>query len=533
MRIAICAVLFSNDQLIGSQRPRALARILAERGHEVTVFTPEVPADTYAPSPPGVTVVTLPLYSPRAQENIGALPLWQRLIIFASVAPTVPRAFILSHDKFAKIFGVSPAESAAAFEELNKRRKLTAGRTRSLLDAHNWTARAKRATAPRFGSGLTPTSECSLPTDAPTFHTTSQYPLDKNPSQNTTSDSHPRFDAIFATYGPFGSLWFGNVLADHNPHAVRIADMRDAMVIPSLIWTVKGFLAWEEHRTLKDASIVTVISKGVRTAILEQKWNRQYADKIHVLPNGFLRREKSPRPNSSDEAAQKEASNSFLHRQKSLHSAAEDSPGPLRIVYTGQMYRGERDPSPLFRALRVIKDEDPRAEVEVHYAGNQGYVMEAAAAEYGLAEIVTDHGVLPHEAALALQEQADLLLVLSWNRRANQGIISGKFGEYLACEKPILALISGDLAGAELSSLISAMNVGHSHEAVSGEAGDATLTEFLRDAVTRRNSGRPLRYEPVETEVNTFDYTTITEKLERLILEALGSGTVEKKAEKP
>lgn len=499
MRIAICAVLFSNDQLIGSQRPRALARILAERGHEVTVFTPEVPTDTYSPPPPGITVVTLPLYSPRAQENIGALPLWQRLIIFASVAPTVPRAFILSHDKFAKIFGVSPAESAAVFEELNKRRKLTAGRTRSLLDAHNWTARAKRATA---GSLVSFTETAG-------------------------------FDAIFSTYGPFGSLWFGNVLADHNPHAVRIADMRDAMVIPSLIWTVKGFLAWEEHRTLKDASVVTVISKGVRTAILEQKWNWRYTNKIYVLPNGFLRREKSPRPNSSDEAAKKKASNSFLHRQKSLDPAAEDSPGPLRIVYTGQMYRGDRDPSPLFRTLRVIKDEDPRAEVEVHYAGNQGYVMEAAAAEYGLAEIVTDHGVLPHEEALALQEQADLLLVLSWNRRANQGIISGKFGEYLACEKPILALISGDLARAELSSLISAMNVGHSHEAVSGEAGDATLTEFLRDAVTRRNSGRPLRYEPVETEVNTFDYTTITEKLEHLIHEALGSGTVEKKAEKP
>lgn len=452
MRIAISAVQFSNDRPIGAKRPRALAQILAEHGHEVTVFTPATEPHETAPVPAGITVRELMPY-PWSSPVRKRASLWRRALMYALVAGTTPRVVVLSRPALARLFGMDEDRRAAAFDAINTRRRLTMERVGSVLDARRWSAQ----------------SAASL-----------------------TADEASGFDAILSTTPPIGSLFFGRFLARRNPRAVWVSDIRDAMVVPGMLSTGRAILAAQERRAIREASAITVVSEGVKHSILQQRVNRPHADRITVLPNGFM-------PRTVTDAAE------------------SHTPGPLRIGYTGQIYAEGRDATPLFRAIHALLGEHAEAQIEVHYAGNQGHRMIEFAAAFGLERLVIDHGLMSHADAVALQDGMDLLLVLSWNRKNSQGIISGKFGEYLASEKPILALVGGDVPHAELTILVRKMNVGHAYEESGSAEGHEELIAFLRHAVALRASGRPLDYEPVAAERADFDYETIARRFESLM----------------
>lgn len=462
MRVAISAVQFNSDRLIGAQRPRAIAAELVKRGHDVTVFAPEVPADESVEPPPGVHVVTLPRYSPRGLQAVSSLPFWQRAVAFASVLTTVPRATVLASSTLSRALRIPAAERTKEFDALNRARLMTVGRTRSLIDARTWVRQASLSV------------------------------------RDQLNELEP-FDAIFSTYGPFGSLWFGRHLKRLFPAATWVSDIRDPMVYSGPLKGMTEFLKKEERQTVREADFVTVVSEGVKSSILRQKANRRFADKIHVLPNGFLRR---------------------------ATSGEKEGPGPLRIVYTGQVYGSSQDATPLFRAIATIKRRRPDLQFEVHYAGHQGHIMRDFARSEDLESVVVDHGSLTHSEAVGLQDSADMLLVLSWNRKDSQGIISGKFGEYLAASKPLLSLVSGDHPGAELSGLVRTMNVGCAYEAAEPSTFDSVV-EFLEAAAERRSEGMSPAFQPNSDEVAKFDYANIVARLEQLFQEAPASSATD------
>lgn len=116
-----------------------------------------------------------------------------------------------------------------------------------------------------------------------------------------------------------------------------------------------------------------------------------------------------------------------------------DRGGPLRVAYTGRFYRF-RDPRPMFDAL-------PHTD---------GVVLSLAIPDLpewfdaGLLEspAVDWRGRLPHERAIALQAQADVLLLLG-NDEAAQ--VPGKLFEYFGLPRPILYVVADpDDEGARL-----------------------------------------------------------------------------------
>ena len=125
----------------------------------------------------------------------------------------------------------------------------------------------------------------------------------------------------------------------------------------------------------------------------------------------------------------------------------EDPIGPepgdvVSILYTGNIYAGYRDPTPLFRAIGLLAPAE-RQHVAVHFYGpgeRDAQGVMAAAASAGVADRVLLHGRVSYRESLSLQQSADVLLLLQWNNVKDAGNIPAKFFEYLGARRPILLL---------------------------------------------------------------------------------------------
>ena len=120
----------------------------------------------------------------------------------------------------------------------------------------------------------------------------------------------------------------------------------------------------------------------------------------------------------------------------------EKSEGKFLITYTGKFYI-ERDPQPLFRALRTLIDsgEIERKAVQVDLVGwcetSEGRSVREMAINHGLSDCVNIIGPCSRAETIRRMSQADLLLLLA-ERFIIQ--IPGKTYEYLRAGQPILAL---------------------------------------------------------------------------------------------
>jgi glycosyltransferase involved in cell wall biosynthesis len=126
-------------------------------------------------------------------------------------------------------------------------------------------------------------------------------------------------------------------------------------------------------------------------------------------------------------------------------------PGPppgevVCLVYTGNLYQGYRDPTPLFAALALLGEE--RRKVAVHFYGPHPDEIMPLARRHGVADRVFVHPPVPYKESLAVQQRADILLLLQWNNVKDAGNIPAKFFEYIGAQRPILLLgyPHGDLA---------------------------------------------------------------------------------------
>lgn len=116
----------------------------------------------------------------------------------------------------------------------------------------------------------------------------------------------------------------------------------------------------------------------------------------------------------------------------------------LRLVHTGSFSfsHPDRSPLPLFAALGGLMDGDERWRDRIRLVlAGRASPEEAAAArrleERGVAECL---GEVDRAAALALQRQADVLVVVDHPRPWPASNLPGKVFEYLATGRPVLAL---------------------------------------------------------------------------------------------
>jgi glycosyltransferase involved in cell wall biosynthesis len=118
----------------------------------------------------------------------------------------------------------------------------------------------------------------------------------------------------------------------------------------------------------------------------------------------------------------------------------------FRITHTGSFF-GKRDPRPFLRALKVSGLDD----VVARFVGDFRSADREWAEQLELGARLELHPYVSRRRALALQRDSEALLLLIPDAGGRgRGVISGKVFEYVAAERPILAVVPPDGAAAEL-----------------------------------------------------------------------------------
>jgi hypothetical protein len=224
-----------------------------------------------------------------------------------------------------------------------------------------------------------------------------------------------RPDIILASAPPNSGLIVGQRIA-RRCGAPWIADLRD-------LWAENSYYAHPRWRLWIDQLVERSVLRGAAGLItVSPIWadmlHRKYEQPVACILNGFVSEDFPEIPTGPE-------------------------PGDtVSILYTGNIYAGYRDPTPLFQAIGLLTQNE-RRHVAVHFYGPsktdaQGVLAAAAAAS--ISDRVFLHDRVSYRESLSLQQAADVLLLLQWNNIKDSGNIPAKFFEYIGARRPILLL---------------------------------------------------------------------------------------------
>jgi glycosyltransferase involved in cell wall biosynthesis len=235
---------------------------------------------------------------------------------------------------------------------------------------------------------------------------------------------HRPFDAVVTTSPPESVHAVGMALRRRG--VPWIADVRDGWTFEPLrpdfpTSAQRGLDRRLERRWLGAADVVVCVSHPAA----EDLRQRRIADPL-VITNGWDP-EAAPEPAAAP--------------------AGVFDPDRFSLLYTGRFGSFGRDPGPLVAAIARLADRKPEtaARLELVIAGPlteeeaRLFSRDLAPARIVLA------GSLRRAQALALQRQADALLLIAQPTRTQ--LLNIKVFEYLAAQRPILALAAGTDAG--------------------------------------------------------------------------------------
>ncbi|WP_188816611.1 glycosyltransferase [Calditerricola satsumensis] len=227
-------------------------------------------------------------------------------------------------------------------------------------------------------------------------------------------------DAVLSTAGPNTNHLVALALLRRR-RLPWVADFRDPwtqnMHRSGIRWR-EALEARMERRVMATADVVLTVTRSFAEGFREK--HGDVIQRLEVIHNGF---------DAADYVG----------------IEADRVPGKCVFAYAGIFYK-ERNPRLFLRAVRELIDagEIDRRDILLRFAGvfdYPGYTDNAdAVAQLGLSDVVEVLGHLPHRRALALLKGADVLLLVGDTAPGSGAYIPGKLFEYMAVQRPILAL---------------------------------------------------------------------------------------------
>ncbi len=309
------------------------------------------------------------------------------------------------------------------------------------------------------------------------------------------------FDVVFATYGWLENIYAGLYAAELFD-AKLIMDFRDFPIIRGR--ESNGFY-WNRYAkkasaaVLKRADCITAVSDGLCSDLRKISEPKR----IVTLRNGFD--ERAPLPDISPD------------KEK------------LTFCYTGRLNLNEYDALELFaRTLSklISSGRIDRRRIEYVYAGAHYAETLAFFEKYGIEDIVTNRGYVSRDEALSIQLSSDIHTVFSWNTKYDHGIMTGKFYEGVKAQKPVLAVVAGNVPGSELMQLQREYGYGCCCELSGGRSSVREMESFILSLYNEKLRTGSLSFRISEELYNAFNYTTLAEQLRSLMYELTGESRV-------
>lgn len=216
---------------------------------------------------------------------------------------------------------------------------------------------------------------------------------------------------VYSSYRPVADHVAACILKWKFPQLIWIADFRDLPVEPHY---KQQFFPGLHHfiysRLFRKSRVLTTVSEGLAIEL------KRYHNDVCTVMNGL---------------------NPGFTFPKSRQTTF------FNIVYTGSMFLDERNPLPLIRAIKKLA-ESSRIDINrlrIHYAGKDGWYWEELAGKNNLTPILVNHHLLSAAEANALQQDACINVLLTMASEQLQGVMTGKYIEYIQAGSPILAIV--------------------------------------------------------------------------------------------
>jgi glycosyltransferase involved in cell wall biosynthesis len=228
-------------------------------------------------------------------------------------------------------------------------------------------------------------------------------------------------DIIISTYGPDSSHLIAYYGKRENPDLKWVADYRDLWSEnPSNMWSdnVKASVRSMEKATVGDyADVVTAVSEDMLS-----KLGEFCKGKLLQVPNGFDLED--------------------WELECVVSSVRSGRYRPLRIVHTGTVYSGQRDPTSLLEVLAEMSEKKLLGEGDVllEFYGTRVEPIKELMKNPRFKPFLRTPGHLPREEAIRVQREADLLLLLESSTPDARGVLTGKVFEYISAGRPIICI---------------------------------------------------------------------------------------------
>lgn len=236
--------------------------------------------------------------------------------------------------------------------------------------------------------------------------------------------SENKIDAIVTSGPPHSMHLIGMGLKKRNPHVKWIADFRDP-------WTNIDFYAdlnltsvadkihrSLEKKVLQSADCVIVVSDGMK-----QEFEHMKPKRLEIITNGY----------DTDDTAGDDVK---MDSQFSL-------------AHIGTL-NAARNPHTLWKVLGEICRLNPtfKSDLSIRLVGKTDFTVIESIHQNGLHENLQRVDYVAHQQAILHQNQSAVLLLLINHSNNAKGILTGKFFEYLAARRPVMAVgpTDGDVA---------------------------------------------------------------------------------------
>lgn len=297
-------------------------------------------------------------------------------------------------------------------------------------------------------------------------------------------------DVIVSTYGPRACHFIGHALKKNNPSSFWVADYRD-------MWSIrhdsglKGKRKKQEQELekyiVKDADLLTTVS-----APLVLELSEFHNKEALLVSNGY------DLDLSTVEARLKSPSNSGGCKER-----------PLIISYTGMIYPGSRDPSPLFEAINQLEEDGKLrfSQISVNFYGKRLPGLQDLVTRFNADKYVTIHGHVTLNEALEIQKKSDVLLLLESGDTNAKGVLTGKVFEYMVSGKPVLSI--GSKSDSAIGQLIKETGIGTVCENKS-----ENVKNYIMDNI---NGNINKHFSPEFNEIKAYNRSMQSQKLLQVI----------------